>query len=518
MLPLAINAGSVEFAAAGPGDAVVEESLMDARSPEPEPTFLPHAEVRTIIIGVMLAMFLSALDQTIIATALPTIGSQFGELESLSWVVTAYLLTGTAVTPLVGKLSDIHGPRPVLLGSIAFFLIGSVACAMAPSMLWLIGARAVQGIGGGGLIALAQTIVGLMIAPRERGRYQGYFAVVFITSSIAGPILGGFFAEHLHWSLIFWINIPLGLLAAAMSDRALRRLPVHHHPHKLDIFGALLMCAATIVLLLALSWGGTHFAWGSLVILSLFGISGLIWGLFALRLATAGEPLLPLSVLSDQVVRTGVVGAAFAMGTLVGLSIQLPLYLEGALGLTASQSGVALIPLMAGVVVGATGSGRIMGRIVHYKRITIIGLLMAILALAVLAFRPLGLPLGAIAALLAMTGIGLGTVLPISTVAIQNAVPMPQIGVATGVVNFFRSLGSAVLTAGFGAIVIGMSGMEGGALLEKLLQGESQVAPLADAFRWVFVAAAAALTLSLAGMLAMEERSLRSSKPPPLSE
>ena len=491
---------------------------MDARSPEPDAAFLPHAEVRTIIIGVMLAMFLSALDQTIIATALPTIGSQFGDLESLSWVVTAYLLTGTAVTPLVGKLSDIHGPRPVLLGSIAFFLVGSVACALAPGMLWLIGGRALQGIGGGGLIALAQTIVGLMIAPRERGRYQGYFAVVFITSSIAGPILGGFFAEHLHWSLIFWINVPLGLLAAIMSDRALRRLPIHHHPHRLDIVGALLMCLATVLLLLALSWGGTHFAWSSLPILGLLGGSAVMWGAFGLRLATAHEPLLPLSVLSNTVVRSGVVAAAFAMGTLVGLSIQLPLYLEGALGLTASQSGVALIPLMAGVVVGATSSGRIMGHIEHYKLIPIVGLMMGIVALAVLAFEPLGLPMVVIGVILAITGIGLGTVLPIATVAIQNAVPMPQIGVATGVVNFFRSLGGAVLTAGFGAIVISMSGMEGSALLEKLLHGESQVAPLANAFRWVFAAASLALALSLGGILAMEERPLRSSKPPPLSE
>ena len=491
---------------------------MDARSPEPEPAYLPHAEIRTIIIGVMLAMFLSALDQTIIATALPTIGAQFGDLESLSWVVTAYLLTGTAVTPLVGKLSDIHGPRPVLLGSIALFLIGSVACAMPPGMLWLIGGRAVQGLGGGGLIALAQTIVGLMIAPRERGRYQGYFAIVFITSSIAGPILGGFFAEHLHWSLIFWINIPLGLLAALMSDRALRRLPIHHHPHSLDVFGALLMCAATVLLLLALSWGGTHFAWNSMPILGLLGGSAVMWGAFGLRLATAQEPLLPLSVLSDKVVRTGVVAAAFAMGTLVGLSIELPLFLEGARGLTASQSGVALIPLMAGVVVGATGAGRIMGRVTHYKRISVVGLLMSIVALAILAFNPLGVPLVLTGLLLGITGIGLGTVLPIATVAIQNAVPMHQIGVATGAMNFFRSLGGAVLTAGFGALVISMSGMEGSELLEKLLHGEAQAAPLGNAFRWVFAAASLSLVLSLGGILAMEERPLRSSKPPPLSE
>ncbi len=492
---------------------------MDARSPEAAHAPLAHAEIRVIVTGVMVAMFLSALDQTIIATALPTIGAQFGDLEGLSWVVTAYLLTGTAVTPLVGKLADIHGPRPVLMGAIALFLVGSVLCALAPGMSWLIVGRAVQGLGGGGLIALAQTIIGLLIAPRERGRYQGYFAIVFITSSIAGPILGGFFAEHLHWSLIFWINVPLGFVAAAMSDRALRRLPAHHHPHRLDILGAALMCAATVALLLALSWGGTHFRWLSLPILGLLALSVLLWAGFALRVATASEPLMPVSILANQVVRTGVPAAAFAMGTLVGLSIQMPLYLEGVMGLTASESGVALIPLMAGVVVGATGAGKVMGSVAHYKRLPLVGLVASMAALGVLAFWPLGLPVVVVGLAMGVTGIGLGTVLPVSTVAIQNAVPLPQMGTATGVVNLFRSLGGAVLTAGFGAIVIGMSGIEASALLERLLEGRAQVAPLADAFRWVFVAAAASLAVSLVAMIAMEERPLRSGHAPaPLPE
>lgn len=492
---------------------------MDARSPAAAPAPLSHAEIRVIITGVMVAMFLSALDQTIIATALPTIGASFGDLENLSWVVTAYLLTGTAITPLVGKLADIHGPRPVLLWSIGLFLVGSVLCALAQGMVWMILGRAVQGLGGGGLIALAQTIIGILIAPRERGRYQGYFAIVFITSSIAGPLLGGFFAEHLHWSLIFWINVPLGLVAAAMSYHALRRLPAHHHPHRLDILGAVLMCAATVALLMALSWGGTHFRWLSAPILGLLGFSAVLWVAFALRVATAAEPLMPIAVLSNQVVRTGVPAAAFAMGTLVGLSIQMPLYLEGVMGLTASQSGVALIPLMAGVVVGATGAGRVMGHVAHYKRLPIIGLLASIAALAVPAIWPFELPVIVVAMAMGVTGIGLGTVLPISTVAVQNAVPLPQMGTATGVVNLFRSLGAAVLTAGFGAIVIGLSGIEGSALLERLLEGRAQVAPLADAFRWVFVAAAAALAVSLIAMIAMEERPLRSGHPPaPLPE
>ena len=221
---------------------------------------LDHAAIRRILLGLMLAMFLSALDQTIVATALATIGRAYADVQNLAWVVTAYLLAATAVTPLYGKLSDIHGRRPVMLGGIAIFVAGSIACALSPSMPALIAARALQGLGGGGLIALSQTIVGDAVSPRERGRYQGYFGAVFAVSSIAGPVLGGVFAEHLHWSLIFWINLPLGLAAYFITGRALRALPRHERPHDLDFLGAALMVAGTIALLLALNWGGMRFA------------------------------------------------------------------------------------------------------------------------------------------------------------------------------------------------------------------------------------------------------------------
>ncbi|HSI38926.1 MAG TPA: MDR family MFS transporter [Xanthobacteraceae bacterium] len=485
-------------------DARTQGSELEERPP------LDPADIRTILVGIMLAMFLSALDQSIIGPALPTIGLTFGDVVNLSWVVTAYLLTATAVTPLAGKLADIHGPRPVLLGGIALFLVGSVMCALAPDLLTLVLGRAVQGVGGGGLISLAQTTIALIIAPRERGRYQGYFASVFITSSLAGPVLGGFFAQHLHWSLIFWINVPLGIAAALMSERALRRLPPHNHPHRLDIAGALLMCAATVALLLALSWGGTRYGWLSLPILGLFAGSALLWAGFGLRVATALEPLLPLSVLSNPVVRTGVASAAFAMGTLIGLTIQIPLYLEAVLQLSASQSGMVLIPLMAGVVLGATSTGRIMGHLRHYKRVPMVGLCFGIVALAALAYEPQRLPLAALMALLGATGMGLGTVLPVVTVAIQNAVPMHQIGTATATMNFFRSLGAAVLTAVLGAIVVGLAGAEPGhgSIMDMLTPG-SDVTALTLAFRWVFAASALSLVLSLLFLLRMEERPLR---------
>ena len=257
---------------------------------------LDHAAIRSIVLGILLAMLLAALDQTIVATALPTIGRELHDLDNLPWVVTAYLLTSTAVTPLYGKLADIHGRRITLLIGIATFVVGSIACALAPTMLTLILARALQGLGGGGLISLAQTIIGDVIAPKERGRYQAYIASVFVSSSVAGPALGGFLAEHLHWSMIFWINLPLGLLAFWMTNRVLRQLPRHERPHQLDLLGAALMVVATVLLLLALSFGGTRLPWGSGPILALLAGSAVVWALFVLRLATAVEPLLPLSV------------------------------------------------------------------------------------------------------------------------------------------------------------------------------------------------------------------------------
>ena len=212
---------------------------------------LDHVAVRNIVLGILLAMFLGALDQTIVATALATIGRDLADVDNLSWVVTAYLVTATAVTPLYGKLSDIHGRRAMLLVAISVFAIGSVASALAPTMMVLIVARAVQGLGGGGLLSLAQTIIADVVSPRERGRYQGYIGVVFASSSIGGPVLGGFFAEHLHWSLIFWINLPLGLIALLMTNNALKRLPRHERRHRLDFAGAALMIAATVAFCLS---------------------------------------------------------------------------------------------------------------------------------------------------------------------------------------------------------------------------------------------------------------------------
>ena len=464
--------------------------------------------------GIMLAMFLGALDQTIVATALPTIGRALHGVDDLPWVVTAYLLTSTAVTPLYGKLSDIHGRRAMLLVSIALFLLGSLACAVAPSMLALILARGLQGIGGGGLISLAQTVIADVVAPKERARYQATIASVFVASSIAGPILGGVFAEHLHWSMIFWINLPLGAAALWSTDRALRRLPRHERPHRLDYAGGALIVLATISLLLALSWGGNRYSWGSTPILALLGGAAGLSVLFGLRLATAPEPFLPVAVLLDPVVSRGTATACFAMGTFIGLSIYVPVYFELALGMSASQSGMALIALMIGVVTGATASGRMMARLRHYKRPAIAGLSVALSGCLILAWRPISLPFVLVELVLAAVGIGIGTVLPVTTVCIQNAVPMHQLGSATGVMNFFRALGGAVAVAGFGALVLG--GNAHGDAAAETLRSLASAGGLEPTFRALFATAATGLAVALAWFLSMDELPLRSgaSSPP----
>jgi EmrB/QacA subfamily drug resistance transporter len=478
---------------------------------------LSHPEIRAIVLGIMLAMFLGALDQTIVATALPTIGRRFGDVGDLSWVVTAYLLTGTAVTPLYGKLSDIHGRRAVMLTAIALFMAGSLACALSRNMEALIFSRALQGSGGGGLVALAQTIIADIVSPRERGRYQGYIGAVFAASSVGGPVLGGFLTQHLDWSLIFWINIPLGFAALGMTANALKRVPFHARKHRLDVLGAVLMMSASVTLLLGLSWGGQHFAWISPEIGALFAASAVLWGLFARRLVATAEPFLPLSVLANPVVRCAALAGACNMGTLVGMTIFVPLYFEVVRHLTASQSGLALIPLMGATVVFSTITGRLMVHVEHYKRVALIGVTVALVALGALAIWPAAMPIALVLTLLFIIGAGLGTVFPVSTVCMQNAVSQSQMGITTGAANFFRALFSALVVAILGAIVLGGLGGVTGMSIEMLARAASS-AELSFAFRFVFLACALMLAFGMAFLISMEEKPLRGPGPSAAAE
>lgn len=469
-------------------------------------TPLSHAEIQRIVFGIMLAMFLGALDQTIVATAMPTIGRSLGALEHLSWIVTAYLLTSTAVTPLYGKLSDMYGRRAMMLIAIAVFMAGSLAAALATDMLMLILARALQGMGAGGLLPLAQTIVGDIVLPKERGRYQAYLSFMWMTAAISGPVLGGFLAQYFHWSLIFWINIPLGLLALWMSNAVLKQLPSVVRPHKLDVVGSLLMMGAAVSLLLALTSGGVRFPWMSAPVLGLLALSAMLWVLFVWRLRTAPEPFLPLSILSNQVVRTGTLLSSFNISCLIGLTIFVPLYFELVMGLSSSLSGLALIPLMVVSNIGALVAGRGLGYFHHYKRVPMVGLSFSVLALVSLAINPQQ-SLILVLIHLGFVGAGIGTVYPVATVAVQNAVPRHQLGIATGTLNFFRALLSAVIVAVLGAIILGGMNVKSGGQVAETLHGIG-AAEAALIFRWVFAACAAVLAAALFWLILMEERPL----------
>jgi EmrB/QacA subfamily drug resistance transporter len=464
-----------------------------------------HAAVRAIVAGIMLAMFLSALEQTIVAPALPAIGRSLGGIDELSWVVTAYLLAVTAATPLFGKLSDIYGRRVVLLWAIGIFIGGSIACALAPTIWILIFARGLQGIGGGGLLPIAQTIIADLLSPRERPVVQGRTSIMFMSASILGPVLGGVFTDQLHWSLIFWINLPLGAAALVMSERALRQLPRNERPHQLDVIGAILMVAAGLSLMLALAWGGTHYPWRSPLIVGLLAGSAMLWGLFAARLLTAREPFIPLTILRSRVTSTITCAAFFGVGTIIGITIYTPLYCETVLGLSASWSGLALIAFMAGTVVGSLTAARLMVRLARYMRVPLAALLFAVTALGVLAIDPVNQSIARLVFLLFVLGCGVGPMYPMSTIIMQNAVKPHQLGTATGTLNFFRTLGGAIIVAVFGAIVLGSGADAGTITLENLVTAHGD---LASAFRWVFIAAVICLAIAFASLLAVEERPL----------
>jgi len=483
--------------------------------PLPGRWVMTDAEIRPIMLGVCTSMFVAALNQTIIATALPTIGRDFHDFENLPWLITAYLLTSTVAAPLCGKLSDIYGRRRVMISALGLFTVGSIACALAPNMLTLIIMRAVQGIGGGGIVPLVQATVADAVAPRERGRYQAYIGTVWIAAGVSGPVLGGYLADHLHWSVAFWINVPLGLGAAYIINRTLKKLPRHDRKHRLDLFGAALMMTAAVAFLLALTWGGVRYPWTSSTILSLVGVSLLLALAFAWRVAHEEEPFLPLAVLANPVVRMGTAAASCAVAVSIGLTVFMPLYYENVHHLSPSDSGLALIPIAVMTTPGSVLSGRIMLYFERYKWFPMIGLSVAIASMGALAWWP-GAPLWVVIVALCTFGSGIGTVFSVATVSIQNAVSRFQVGTATGVMNFFRALASALVVAIMGAIILAGVGGDGGAQLLAAtgaggqgVGGAGGTVDLTGIFRWVFVCGAVFLVVSIIALMRMEERPLR---------
>jgi EmrB/QacA subfamily drug resistance transporter len=415
------------------------------------PAGLPHRQILIVFSGLMLGLLLASRDQTIVATALPTIVGDLGGLTHLSWVVTAYLLAETISTPLFGKMGDLYGRKRLFQASIVIFVVGSALSGMATSMGMLIAFRAVQGAGAGGLIVLAMAIIADVVSPRERGRYQGYFGAVFGAASVAGPLLGGFFTDHLTWRWVFYVNLPLGILALFVTSAVLpassRRRQV-----RIDWLGTALLAIGITCLVLLTTWGGTEYAWGSPVILGL-GIATVVAGIaFLLVERRSAEPTIPLRLFRMRTFNVAT-SVSFVVGmAMFGAITYLPTFLQVANGASASNSGLLLVPLMGGLLTTSIFAGRIITRTGHYRRFPIAGMAITTVALYLLSTLDTGSTRWESGFYMALLGAGIGMVMQILVMAVQNEAPVKDLGVATSTVTFFRAVGGSVGVALFGAL------------------------------------------------------------------
>lgn len=415
------------------------------------PPELDKRQVRVVMSGLLLVLLLAALDSTIVATALPTIVGEFGGLSRLSWVVTAYLLAQTVVTPLYGKLGDLYGRKKVVQVAIAIFLVGSALCGMSRSMEQLIIFRAIQGLGGGGLIVTTQAVIGDIVPARDRGRYQGIFGAMFGLASIAGPLVGGYFTTHITWRWIFYINIPLGFIAvfvlATTMPSVARRIS-----HSIDYAGAALLAAALSGIIIATDLGGIEYPWGSPVILGIAGVVVLSLVLFLAVERRAKEPVLPLRLFENR---------TFVISTIVGLIVgfalfgsvtYLPLYLQVVKGDTPTASGLRMVPMMAGMLVSSIFAGQLISRTGRYKIFPIFGTAITTAGLFLLSRMTVDTSLTTASLLMTTLGLGMGLVMQVLILAAQNSVDYHDLGVATSGATLFRLIGGSVGTAALGAI------------------------------------------------------------------
>jgi len=407
--------------------------------------------LRTVFIALMLGMFLAALDQTIVAVALPKIVGDLGALNHISWVVTSYLLASTISTPIYGKLGDMYGRKPVFLVAILIFLAGSMLAGLSQAMAELIGFRALQGIGAGGVMTLATAGVADLVPPRERGRYQGYIQLTFLLASLTGPLLGGLFVDHLSWRWAFYVNVPIGALALALLSVYLPA-GAQRREARIDWPGAALLAGTVVAIMLVATWGGSQYAWGSAQIVGLIAAALILFAAFLVRERSAAEPVLPLRLFGNRVFTVVAAGAFAATLSLFAAIVFLPVFLQLVTGASATGSGLLTLPLLLASAVTTVGAGRVMTRTGRYKIFPVIGL--AAMSAGLLLFSTLGPSSSRATAALFMVvfGAGFGLVTQILMVAIQNAVSPREIGTATAAANLFRALGGSVGVAIYGAV------------------------------------------------------------------
>src|ERR1035437_259382 len=410
-----------------------------------------HKRILVILGALMLGMLLAALDQTIVATALPTIAGDLPGLNHLSWVVTAYLLTATISTPLWGKLGVLYGRKKLFQAAIVIFLIGSALSGLSGDMSELIGFRALQGIGAGGLMVGAQAIIGDIVSPRQRGKYMGYFGAVFGLSSVIGPLAGGFITQHLSWRWVFYINIPLGIIALAVIAVVLQ-LPRQRTRHSIDFLGTALLGAGVTAIILLTTWGGTTYGWGSAPIL-LLAAAGLVLVIaFCWAEVRAAEPVIPLALFRVPVFSVSN-AIRFIVGfVMFGAIIYIPLYLQTVHAATPTSSGLQLLPLVGGMLVTFTVSVRLVSKWGRYKIFPVVGTAVMSVGLYLFSLLTPTTSLAVSSVYMVVLGLGIGCVMQVLVVAVQNAVPQSQLGTATSTATFCRSIGGAFGVAVFGAI------------------------------------------------------------------
>ena len=412
---------------------------------------LTHRQILLVYSGLMFGMLFASLDQTIVGTALPTIVGDLGGLNQYSWVVTAYILASTVSTPLWGKLGDLYGRKRFFQLAILGFLAGSALCGASQNMVELIGFRALQGLGSGGLMVGALAIIGDIVPPRERGRYQGYMGGVFAISSVVGPLVGGFFTDNLSWRWVFYVNLPIGALALVVVAAVLPAAG-ERREHRIDYPGAALLAGWAGALTLGLTWGGTQYPWGSPEIVGIFVAGVVLLALFALQERRAAEPILPPHLFRNGIFTTTATMSFLVALAMFGAIVYIPLFLQVVHGVTPTSSGLRMLPLMAGVLVTSIGGGRLITRLGRYRVFPIAGT--ALMAAGMGMMSRLGLHTSYLWLSLSMAvlGFGMGFVMPVLVLAVQNSVDPRDMGTATSASMFFRQIGGSFGVAIFGAI------------------------------------------------------------------